>query len=147
MPTSLLQILNDLLLALLLLFFLRVLRAVWVQTKPAPVPAAAPVAAAQPRQAAPQKGRLRVVQPQEGEPFDVGDEVTIGRAPGCGISLPDNAVSQLHARLFRRDGKLYVEDLGSTNGTWVNGGRVSGPQALRRGDRVQVGATVMEVGR
>lgn len=71
----------------------------------------------------------------------------MGRAPGCGVQLVDPTVSQLHARVFRRDGSLYVEDLGSTNGTWVNRSPVTGPAALRRGDRVQFGSTVVEVAR
>ena len=156
MPTSLLQILNDILLALLLLFFLRVLRAVWVQVNPpAPAPAptspVAPAAPARPPAApvAAAVAHLRVVEPAaaRGTVYDVGEEVTVGRAPGCGVALPDQAVSQLHARLYRRDGKLWLEDLGSTNGTWVNQKRISAPLAIRRGDRIQVGATVLEVSR
>jgi len=73
--------------------------------------------------------------------------VTVGRAPGCGVSLQDTTVSQLHARVFRRDGRLYVEDLGSTNGTFVNRVPVSAPVPLNRGDRLQVGGTVLEVSR
>ena len=155
MPESLLRILNGCLLVLLLLFFLRVLRAVWVQVNapplapPAPPPAAAvPAPAPRPTQAA-DGLRLRVIEPPErrGEQFDLGDEVTVGRAPGCGVSLADATVSQLHARLYRRDGRLYLEDLGSTNGTWVNRARVSTAVPLKRGDRVQVGSTVLEVGK
>ncbi|GAC1532355.1 MAG: hypothetical protein NVS3B12_09980 [Acidimicrobiales bacterium] len=157
MPDSLLRILNVLLLALLLLFFLRVLRAVWVQTKAPPLDAVArPVGqpGGPPRQSGPAAAatsavRLRVLEPEnaKGQIFEVGEEVTVGRSPGCGLSLPDSTVSQLHARLFHRDGRVYIEDLGSTNGTWVNRGRVSGPVPLRRGDRLQVGATVLEVAR
>ena len=45
----------------------------------------------------------------------------MGRAAGCHIALPDDTfVSQLHARVFERSGQVYVEDLGSTNGTYVN---------------------------
>jgi hypothetical protein len=151
-PESLLRILNGCLLALLLLFFLRVLRAVWVQVNapplaspPPPVPAAAPP----PRTSRAGGVRLRVIEPPEwrGQTYDLGEEVTLGRAPGCGVSVPDTTVSQLHARLFRRDGTVYIEDLGSTNGTFVNRARVSAPVALKRGDRVQVGATVLEVQR
>jgi len=82
---------------------------------------------------------------QRGVTYDLAAEVTVGRAPGCGVSLPDSTVSQLHARVFRRDGRLYIEDLGSTNGTWVNRVRVGAPVGLKRGDRVQVGSTVLEV--
>ena len=154
MPESLLRILNGCLLALLLLFFLRVLRAVWVQVN-------APRSRRRPRRRAgppitqvvgESRGsagelRLRVIDPtdQRGVTYDLAAEVTVGRAPGCGVSLPDSTVSQLHARVFRRDGRLYIEDLGSTNGTWVNRVRVGAPAVLKRGDRVQVGSTVLEV--
>ncbi|MHB8463320.1 MAG: FHA domain-containing protein [Acidimicrobiales bacterium] len=144
MPTSLLQILNDCLLALLLLFLLRVLRAVWVQLNPAPT-VVAPVAAPAKRSGL----RLKVVEPpaRRGETFDLGDEITLGRSPGCGVSLQDSTVSQVHARLFRQGSRLWIEDLGSTNGTWVNRNKVSAPVALKRGDRVSVGGTVLEVAR
>jgi pSer/pThr/pTyr-binding forkhead associated (FHA) protein len=63
------------------------------------------------------------------------------------VSLPDTTVSQLHARVFRRDGRVYVEDLGSTNGTWLNRARVSAAVPMKRGDRLQFGSTVLEVAR
>ncbi len=80
-----------------------------------------------------------------GQTYELADELTLGRAAGCQVTLNDTYVSQLHARLFRRDGQLFVEDLGSTNGTYVNRKKVTAPIALRRGDRLQVGKTVMEL--
>ena len=151
MPESLLTILKFVFLALVWLFFARVLRAVWAELSPAS--AAAPASAGAAPVAAGGGGRgtaarLKVVEPAEmrGRTFDLGDELTIGRASGCQVALEgDKAVSQLHARLFRRDGRLYLEDLGSTNGTYLNAKKVSGPVALQRGDRLQVGRTVLEV--
>ena len=64
---------------------------------------------------------------------------------GALLGVSEPRVSQLHARVFSRDGQLYVEDLGSTNGTFLNRKKVQGPQAMRRGDRLQVGNTVMEL--
>ena len=75
------------------------------------------------------------------------DELTVGRGGGCGIVLDDTFVSQVHARVFRRDGDVYVEDLGSRNGTLLNGSRSAPRNALRRGDRVQFGRTVAEATR
>jgi pSer/pThr/pTyr-binding forkhead associated (FHA) protein len=148
-PESLLRILNGLLLVLLGLFFLRVLRAAWVQVNAPPIapPPAPPAAPTPPAKGAPL--RLRVLEPAEhrGRLYELADEVTVGRAPGCGVSLPDVTVSQLHARVFRRDRGFYLEDLGSTNGTWLNRGRVGAAVQLKRGDRVQVGSTLLEVTR
>jgi pSer/pThr/pTyr-binding forkhead associated (FHA) protein len=89
-----------------------------------------------------------VVEPKEdkGRAYDLGDELTVGRAAGCQVTLEDSYVSQLHARVFTRDGILYVEDLGSTNGTYLNNAKVSAAVAMKRGDRLKIGSTVMEVG-
>ena len=57
----------------------------------------------------------------------------------------DTYVSQLHARLFPQNGEGYVEDLGSTNGTYVNGKQIKAVTRLKRGDQVQFGQTVAEV--
>ncbi len=69
----------------------------------------------------------------------------MGRAPGCSLVFDEQFVSQVHSRIFVRDGSVFVEDLGSTNGTWVNGTRAVGQMPARLGDRVQVGNVVMEV--
>ena len=153
MPDQLLTILKFCFLAILYLFFARVLRAVWAEVKGPPVTVTAP---AQARPAAPGGGgrgggkapaRLKVVEPAErrGRSYDLGEELTVGRAGGCQVTLEDNYVSQLHARVFQRDGQVYIEDLGSTNGTYVNRKKVSGPVPLRKGDQLQIGKTVMEL--
>lgn len=160
MPESLLTILKFVFLALLWLFFARVLWAVWaeVNAPPAAAPTPGPSRAGPAGAPAPAPGRasggestrLRVVEPPErrGATYDLGDELTVGRASGCQVALPDDSyASQLHARIFRRDGRLWLEDLGSTNGTFLNAKAVTTPVALRRGDRVQVGRTVLEVTR
>jgi pSer/pThr/pTyr-binding forkhead associated (FHA) protein len=83
---------------------------------------------------------------RQGEVYALSDEITVGRAPGCGVVLEDDTfVSQVHARLFRRGRETYVEDLGSTNGTLVNGERISEVTRLRRGDQVQFGNTLAEI--
>ena len=153
MPDSLLTILKFCFLALLYLFFVRVLRAVWAEVKGPSVVTAAPAVARAPRAwgggggTTRGGGRLRVVEPADnkGQIYELADELTVGRAGGCQITLDDTYVSQLHARVFRRDGQLYVEDLGSTNGTYLNRKKVTAPIAIRRGDRLQIGKTVMEL--
>jgi len=150
-PENLLGLLKLCLLALLYLFFLRVLWAVWAEVRG---PKAAKAANGNGKVKTPRfrsRGgpatRLVVDKPaaQRGTTFDLGAEVTVGRAAGCHIALPDDTfVSQLHARVFERSGQVYVEDLGSTNGTYVNGHRVSAPTPMRKGDSLQVGSTVLE---
>lgn len=139
MPESLLTILKFLFLALVWLFFARVLRAVWAEINAPSADAAAPPSTG---------GHLKVIEPADkrGQLFALADELTVGRATGCQIALEDDkAVSQLHARVFRRDGRLFVEDLGSTNGTYLNAKKVGGAIALHKGDRLQIGRTVLEV--
>jgi hypothetical protein len=159
-----LTVLKLCLLALLYLFFLRVLRAVWTEVnppRPAPeavqaAPRARGAGPARPsrqrpnrtrRGAPPTPTRLVAVEPAErsGIEFPLIDEMTVGRAGGCSVVLDEQYVSQVHARIFMRDGSVFVEDLGSTNGTWVNGSRAVGQMPARPGDRIQVGNVVMEV--
>lgn len=159
MPEQLLTVLKICLLALLYLFFLRVLRAVWAEVTP---PKAAPAgtagagpAATRPARTkgsrAPRKGsaatKLVVIEPpaRAGTEHPLADEVTIGRAPGCTIVFDEQYVSQVHTRVFRRDGAAFVEDLGSTNGTWVNGVRAVGQMPGRPGDRIQIGNVILEL--
>jgi len=95
------------------------------------------------------KWRLEFVEPvaRRGETVVLDDDLTIGRGGGCGVALPDDTfVSQVHARIYQQDGKVWLEDLGSTNGTFHNSERVKGaPVRLKRGDRVQFGQTVAQV--
>jgi pSer/pThr/pTyr-binding forkhead associated (FHA) protein len=73
-----------------------------------------------------------------------GAPMRIGRAPECELVLKDNRASRRHARLAARDGVLVLTDLGSTNGTRVNGNRVT-EVVLGAGDRVQIGETSLVV--
>ncbi len=66
-------------------------------------------------------------------------ELILGRAPDCQIVIPSAAVSRRHARLRRLDGNLVIEDLGSSNGTFVNGEKISTPKSLKDGDRISFG--------
>ena len=165
MPDPVLTLLKYVFLAVLYLFFLRVLRAVWVELrepKPAPIgspppsgsgpavagPGAAAVPGPRPSSGRVGPERLVVVSPteQKGVEFPLADEVTVGRGGGCGVLLgADTFVSQIHARVFRRDGDIYLEDLGSTNGTYLNKRKVTAPVVIRKGDKVQFGRTTMEV--
>ncbi|MEQ8717961.1 MAG: FHA domain-containing protein [Acidimicrobiales bacterium] len=80
-----------------------------------------------------------------GRTFELTGELTIGRAPGCHVRLDDTFSSNLHARVFHRDGAYFLEDLASTNGTLHNGERVTSTVPLSKGDRITIGSTVVDV--
>ena len=63
----------------------------------------------------------------------------LGRHPACDIYLPDRQISREHARLFHTADGFFVEDLGSKNGTFVNGEPVTRPTSIRDGDLLQIG--------
>lgn len=156
MSEQLIDLLKLGLLALLYLFFLRVIWAVWTELR---APAVEPVGAAGAPAVAPKRQRatrtrqargelttLRVLEPAEmAADHPLAPEMTMGRAPGCTIVVDDTYVSQLHARVFRSDDGWYVEDIGSTNGTFLNGSQLAAAQRLGRGDRIQLGNAVLEI--
>ena len=75
-----------------------------------------------------------------GERMQLGEQpVRIGRLPECEVSLPDPNVSRFHAEIRPSGTGFLINDLGSTNGTRVNGIPISGPQQLREGDEIVIG--------
>ena len=145
-------------LALLYLFFLRVVRAVWVELReprlvPAPPGPEGPPPPPTRAAAGTPKGRnvpreLAVISPDlaKGQAFPLGDEISIGRATRLCGSAAQRHVRVTGSRQSVPQGEEYwVEDLGSTNGTLVNGRKLTGPAPLRKGDRLQVGRTVLEL--
>jgi pSer/pThr/pTyr-binding forkhead associated (FHA) protein len=91
--------------------------------------------------------RLVVTEgPLRGTTLPLGSSaVLIGRAPACTLVLDDDYSSSRHARLFAEDGQWYVEDLGSTNGTFLDDQKVTSPVAVRPGGRVRIGQSVLEL--
>lgn len=75
-------------------------------------------------------------------PLD-GDQLTIGRDSTNGVAINDAEISRKHARLMFQGGKYVLEDLGSTNGTFVNGQRLAGPVVLKPGDVVSLGEQIV----
>jgi len=71
----------------------------------------------------------------------------IGRNPECALVLEDDFASGRHARIFHRDGAWFVEDLGSTNGTFVGTERLTGPVRVEAGSTLRIGKTVIELRR
>ncbi len=128
---------------IIFLFFMRVVRAVYVETRPGG-------RRKERRSRSTRVLSLEVLEPEEraGERFSVdeGKELSLGRSVTCDVAVPDDVyASTLHARLFRDGSNLLIEDLQSTNGTYVNTERVVVPTRLSRGDVVQVGGTILEV--
>jgi hypothetical protein len=88
--------------------------------------------------------RLEVVAAMGLEPghaFDVSDGATMGRAEGSEIEIDDPFASSVHARIFPRGQFMYIEDMGSTNGTYLNGRRLRAAERLKVGDTVRIGET------
>ena len=74
-----------------------------------------------------------------GMEYDIGEGAVMGRGDQAEIRLEDPFASSRHARLVPQGGIVVIEDLGSTNGTYLNEELLSGPQPLHRGDRVRIG--------
>jgi hypothetical protein len=151
-PESVLTLLKFLFLALIYLFLFFVVRVVIRELRaPALVPAGgggSPAPAK--RRSAPPKAfaTLRVVAPETrvGELVPIDGEITVGRGGGCALVLADDHyASTVHARVFRRGNDLFVDDLESRNGTFVNGKRITSTTMLKKNDRVQFGQTVCDV--
>ena len=155
MSEDLLTLLKYVFLALLFLFLWFVVRVVLRELRePALAPTGTGPRATTTKQKkdAPPKSfaTLRVLAPEarRGELVPVDKEITVGRGGGCALVLADDQyASTVHARVFRQGNDLFVDDLESRNGTFVNGKRISSTTKLRRGDQLQFGGTVCDVTR
>jgi FHA domain len=85
---------------------------------------------------------------EQGQRFDLIGGLSVGRSKESDVQIDDRYASSLHARVFSREGRFYVEDMNSTNGTLLNGATLQGEAELIDGDTVQIGDTVfrLEVG-
>ena len=89
--------------------------------------------------------RLEVLQGQYAgrtQEFTLSKELLIGRDPVCDIVFDDPAISRKNSRAFLAGGVVYLEDLGSQNGTSLNGAPIQMPSILRSGDEIAIGDTV-----
>jgi pSer/pThr/pTyr-binding forkhead associated (FHA) protein len=116
--------------------------------RPAPAPRAKPDRSPKPargRRGAP--SQLVVTQGAlAGTTVRLGESpVTLGRAQDSTIVLDDDYVSSRHARIYPRDGQWLVEDLGSTNGTYVERSKVTGPTPVKIGVPIRIGKTTVEL--
>lgn len=166
MTDQVLDILKLVLLALLYLFFARVLWAVRSEVRApidarrdiqlaGPAPAHAPTHSPTPAAGspAPVRGsgnppaRLVVIEPKErkGTTFAIDGVISIGRETDNTIVITDDSyISARHARVLPAEGTVVVEDLASRNGTFLNGARLARRHTVQVGDRIQIGYTVLE---
>ena len=147
MPEVVLTVLKYLFLSLIFLFLARAVRVMYLEiggprtvrsvSRSPAVPAAKPGKA---------PDRLAVTAHDGSKPrtFPLDEELLIGRAPKCKVVITDPYASQVHARVFRRDGTYYLEDMGSTNGTYLNRKKVTSATPVARGDRARIGKTELE---
>src|SRR3954464_1072760 len=125
----------------------RVVRADLFGGRPGPAAAGPPPAASNKKRG--QKGPKPVVVtagPLTGTKITLGEQpILIGRADDSTLVLTDDFASSRHARLTNRGGQWYVEDLGSTNGTYLDQQRVQGPLLINPGQPIRIGQTALEL--
>jgi FHA domain len=118
-----------------------------IRNQPAPVQPPRP-----PRPAKPGRGTPRFLVVTEGGlagmSLDLTDQqITMGRANDATLVLNDDYSSSYHARIFPQDGQWFVEDLGSTNGTYLDRQKVARPTPVPVGVPIRIGKTVLELRR
>lgn len=154
MPIVVLTILKLVLLALVYLFLFRVTRVIaadlfGVGTARRKTPRAT-VASAPPTRKVKRHPRELVVHPPNGEAVQVamnGSTITLGRSTAASIRVDDVYVSDEHTQIVSTEDGWMVRDLGSTNGTFLNGAKVTQPTLLAHGDHLRLGKTRVEVKR
>lgn len=117
-------------------------------------------AAAQPKTKQPKQRAVKPPKPRKGQPTQAvivggngagdavrlaNETVTLGRGPECDLTIDDEYISTRHAVFRQHEGLWYAEDLGSTNGTFVDSARIHGPTEVRVGSLVRLGKTTLEL--
>lgn len=136
MPALFLNLLKLLFLAVLFVFLWQVARSIRIHLGPAPTSRTARAG-----------GEMVAVRSDtlSGQRFSLGRPQVVGRSDEADIIVDDGYASEFHFRIGVQDGNVVVNDLGSTNGTYVNGRRVTVPTTVGKGDSVQIGKTIFEV--
>ena len=156
MTDTLLDLLTLVLLALLYLFFARVVCSVWSEVRVPAVSAASGGATGDRPTRAGRSSRptthtpaapTRLVDIVTGADWPLptdGTSILLGRDPACDIHLDDPSVSSRHCRITMREGQPLVDDLSSTNGTIINTARITGTHLLAAGDLITLGTISVE---
>lgn len=136
MPALFLNLLKLMFLAFIFLFLWQVARSIRAHVGPAQAPRT-PKAA----------GELVFVRSEtmSGQRIPLGRPTVVGRSDDADVVIDDPYASEFHLRVGSQSGQATLHDLGSTNGTYVNGRRVTVPTVLAKGDSVQIGKTILEV--
>jgi pSer/pThr/pTyr-binding forkhead associated (FHA) protein len=142
-------------LAVLYLFVARAVRAVVLDVfgpraqrrRPAKAARTAPPRQPPPRPSRRMPKELVVTDAGGTRTFPLKDSITMGRAATNDLALADTYVSNVHARIFMKDGAWWVEDLGSTNGTYMNRAKVAVPTPVGPGDQIRIGKATLELRR
>jgi pSer/pThr/pTyr-binding forkhead associated (FHA) protein len=103
-----------------------------------------------PKKAKRQRGEPRIFSITQGSQAGQSAElaagvIMIGRGADCQLILDDDYVSTRHARVVSGESGIYVEDMGSTNGTYVNGQRITAPTTITLSDSVRIGKTILRL--
>jgi pSer/pThr/pTyr-binding forkhead associated (FHA) protein len=150
-PPFVLTVLKLVFLALLYFFIYRAIRSVVVDLRPEER-----VQAGRERSPAKSKAKAKgggkaprsvVVVDERGSKLDsvrLDGTLQVGRADACQLRLSDTYASSFHARIYNSDGNWLIEDLGSTNGTYLNQRRITAPAEVRAGDKVRIGKTTLD---
>jgi pSer/pThr/pTyr-binding forkhead associated (FHA) protein len=153
-PQLVLTVLKYTFLALLYLFLARAVRVIYLDLVgprvPRPSKQQQRTTAEAPKKKKSQAPKMLVVSEPDREdrtfPLDA-EPITIGRGESCRVVLGDTYSSQFHARVYAADGGWFVEDMGSTNGTYLNRVKVTEPVPLGVGDQIRIGKTTLEARR
>lgn len=136
MPALFLNLLKLIFIALIYLFLWQVVRSIGSH-----------LSVGAPRRSPRRATQVVVVKSETlaGQRFDVTVPLVVGRSADADLVIDDPYASDLHLRFGMQEGQMMLHDLGSTNGTYVNGRRVTAPMELSKGDSVQIGRTILEV--
>lgn len=145
MPELVLSILKYLFLILLFIFLARAVRAMYLEIYGTRNARRRETTDA-PRTKAQRPPDRVAVASSNGKPrvYTLEEELLIGRGEKCHVVINDVYASQVHARIFKRDDAYFIEDMGSTNGTFLNRKKVTAALPVNRGDRVRIGKTEIE---